>query len=212
MSFVKNLKLILFFVSIIACADAKAAFITQPDTIETGNFLLLTPIKKSLADNLKLRTKEHLMINENERVKYQLKNERGTKRGRIIRISDDEIQVYNQVTGQMSYIDIDNLASISRTQSWKAWAGYFSLYSGLSLLIGGIGFGIVAIISAVINGTRNGGADELLIIASIYGTFAILIGTGTTYAATNILYKYRKFKIGKQYKIGTYSMKQLNEK
>jgi len=146
MLFVKNFKVVLLFLSITCCFNANAAFTAQPDSIKTGNFLLLTPIKESLADQYKLRTKEHLIINENERIKYQLKDERGTKRGRIIRISDKEIQVYNQVTGKLEVVKIDNLKTISRRQGWKAWAGYFSLYVGVTALIYSIFLAIFAII------------------------------------------------------------------
>lgn len=206
----RNLKFSLLFVLISSAFNSHAAFVSQPDTMEMGNFLLLTPLEKTFSDRTGLRTKEHLTINENDRVKYRLKDSERTKRGKIIRITDNEVQIYNQVTGKLEHVPIDDFKTISRVNTWKSWAGYLSLYWGLSLLLSSLVLGVFGIIFLLIDGIGNG-IDEELIMLGIYGTLSLLIGMGATYAAANVLYKYKKFRIGRKYKIGIYSMKKLNK-
>ena len=190
----RNLKFYLFIYLICCSFVSEAAFISHQDSsIITDNFLLLTPLKKSFSDRVGLRTKGHLMIYEKERIKYTLKDGRGSKRGEIIHIMDNEIQVYNQVTGKVDYIDVDNIKSIRRFYDWKAWVGFILGYNAVNLLTFGSIALIIGLISLVINLASNGFNssnvfNDFGILALLYGTIATLTGIGTAYASKNILY------------------------
>ncbi len=210
---INSLKFYLLFCLISCSFVSEAAFVSHQDSsIKTDNFILLTPIKASFSDRFSLRTKEHLMVNEGERIIYALKDSRGSKRGEIIHIMDNEVQVYNQVTGKVDYVAVDNIKSIRRVYNWKAWAGFFTGFFGAYLFMMGAFLLVFSIISLIINSGLNGGLNlSFENFLGIYGIFALLFGLGASYTANNVLYKFKKFRIGRRYKIGVFSMKQKNK-
>lgn len=191
--------------------SSKAAIYHVEDTIRAEVFLKMIPMQNSSLDQLGLSTMESQMFRENDYITYQKKGSQTRQKGKIIRFKDGEMWVHNFQNDKIDRVKIEDINSLRK--QYNFWSFLSLIVSGIGiyfLLIAAILFLLLIIFAAVNNSGTTTGSSSLFASGAIIGIYAFFIGAigvAISYSGIKSLLPFRKYRIGKKYKVKLYEIK-----